>query len=158
MSAIEIEINGELFSASVEDRCSLADLIREHAGLTGTHLGCEHGVCGSCTVLLNGEPVRSCITLALSADGCRVRTIEGFEDDETMRLLRESFVEAHALQCGFCTSGMLISCRDILLRHPDASRSAFRRHLSGNICRCTGYAGIVEALALSVTKLDLPCE
>lgn len=154
MTPIEIEINGEQVSTSVEPRCSLADLIRDEAGLTGTHLGCEHGVCGSCTVLLDDEPVRACITLALTAEGREVRTIEGFGDDEFMRLLRESFVEAHGLQCGFCTSGMLIACRDIMQRLPGASSTELRQQLSGNICRCTGYAGIVAALELAIAKLD----
>ena len=154
MTPIQIEINGELVSTSVEPRCSLADLIRDEAGLTGTHLGCEHGVCGSCTVLLDDEPVRACITLALTAEGHKVRTIEGFADDESMQLLRESFVEAHGLQCGFCTSGMLITCRDIMRRVPDASSTELRLQLSGNICRCTGYAGIVEALELAMSKLS----
>ena len=154
MTPIQIEINGELVSTSVEPRCSLADLIRDEAGLTGTHLGCEHGVCGSCTVLLDDEPVRACITLALTAEGRKVRTIEGFADDESMQLLRESFVEAHGLQCGFCTSGMLITCRDIMRRVPDASSTELRQQLSGNICRCTGYAGIVEALELAISKLS----
>ena len=152
MSPVEIEINGRGFTASIEPRCSLADLIREEAGLTGTHLGCEHGVCGSCTVLLDDEPVRACITLALAADGRRVRTIEGFEEDEPMRVLRESFIEAHALQCGFCTSGMLITCRDILLRLPDATPPELRHALAGNMCRCTGYTGIIEALQLAIAK------
>ena len=152
MTPVGIEINGDVFCASVEPRCSLADLIREEAGFTGTHLGCEHGVCGSCTVLLDEEPVRACITLALTADGRKVCTIEGFEDDEVMRLLRDSFVEAHGLQCGFCTSGMLITCRDIVLRLPDASSTELRQALNGNICRCTGYAGIVDALELAISK------
>ena len=152
MNSIEIEINGVVLQSSVEPRCSLADLIREQAGLTGTHLGCEHGVCGSCTVLLDDEPVRSCITLALSADGRKVRTIEGFEDDETMHRLRVAFVESHALQCGFCTSGMLITCRDIVLRFPAATPAEVRHALSGNICRCTGYAGIIEALQLTISE------
>ena len=152
MTPIELEINGHLVSISVEPRCSLADLIRDEAGLTGTHLGCEHGVCGSCTVLLDNEPVRACITLALTAEGRKVRTIEGFEDDEVMRSLRESFIQAHGLQCGFCTSGMLITCRDILLRFADMSSPQLRQQLSGNICRCTGYAGIVEAMELAFAK------
>lgn len=152
MNSIDIELNGQPFHSSVESRCSLADLVREQAGLTGTHLGCEHGVCGSCTVLLDDEPVRSCITLAMSAQGRRVRTIEGFADDDTMRRLRESFVEAHALQCGFCTSGMLISGRDIVMRFPRATPAELRKALNGNICRCTGYAGIIEALALTIAK------
>jgi carbon-monoxide dehydrogenase small subunit len=152
MKTVEIDLNGKHFEASVEPRCSLADLIREQAGLTGTHLGCEHGVCGSCTVLLDEQPVRSCITLALSVEGANVRTIEGFDDDETMQRLRAAFSEAHGLQCGFCTSGMLISCRDLVLRCPDASREELRRGLGGNICRCTGYAGIIDALELALTK------
>ena len=156
MNTIEIELNGQTFLDSVEPRCSLADLVRDRAGLTGTHLGCEHGVCGSCTVLLDDEPVRACITLAMSANGRRVRTIEGFEDDGPMQRLRESFAEAHALQCGFCTSGMLIAGRDIITRNPQATPEQLKGALSGNICRCTGYDGILEALSLAISKSAPP--
>ena len=127
--------------------------MREQVGLTGTHLGCEHGVCGSCVVLLDDEPVRACIVLAAAANRRAVRTIEGFEQDEAMRVLREAFSAAHGLQCGFCTPGMLISCRDILRRIPVPDEPTIRRELSGNICRCTGYAGVVRAVQIAAGKL-----
>ena len=152
MISVEIRINDTPVTCSVEPRLSLADFVREKAALTGTHLGCEHGVCGSCTVLLDDEPVRACITLAVSVNRRAVRTIEGFEHDEPMRLLREAFVEAHGLQCGFCTPGMLITCRDIMCRLPNADPARLRSELSGNICRCTGYAGIIQALELAISK------
>jgi carbon-monoxide dehydrogenase small subunit len=130
----------------VEPRTHLADFLREHCRLTGTHLGCEHGVCGACTVLLDDEPVRSCITFAIACEGQEVRTIEGFEADPAMERLREAFSREHALQCGFCTPGMLISARDIVQRLPGADEHRIRRELSGNLCRCTGYLGIVRAV------------
>lgn len=153
MNETRVEINGRSVAATVEGRLSLADFVREKVGLTGTHLGCEHGVCGSCTVLLDDEPIRACILLAAAANGRAVRTIEGFEQDETMRVLRAAFTEAHALQCGFCTPGMLIICRDILHRFPNPDAATIRRELGGNICRCTGYAGIVRAVELASARL-----
>ena len=146
MSALTITINGEPVTAEVEPRMSLADFIRDQRRLTGTHIGCEHGVCGACTVLLNGEPVRSCITYAVMADGAEITTIEGFDDDEPMALLRKAFHENHALQCGYCTPGMLVAARDIVTRLPDADEARVRLELAGNLCRCTGYVGIVNAI------------
>lgn len=153
MTSIDININGKQVSAEVEDRTTLADFIREQAELTGTHLACEHGVCGACTILLDDEPIRSCITLAAAADGKDVRTVEGLVGDEIGDILRQSFHEAHGLQCGFCTPGMLITCRDILQRIPDLDDEKIRHELSGNICRCTGYMGIVASVKLAAERL-----
>ncbi len=146
MTELSIKINGEDVTADVEPRLSLADFIRDHRRLTGTHLGCEHGVCGACTVLMNGEPVRSCITFAAVADGTEITTIEGFDDAEPMMQLRQAFHENHALQCGYCTPGMLVAARDIVTRLPDADEDRVRLELAGNLCRCTGYVGIVNAI------------
>lgn len=151
MSELTLKINGEEVTANVEPRLSLADFIRDHRRLTGTHLGCEHGVCGACTVLMNGEPVRSCITFAVVADGTEITTIEGFDDDDPMAQLRQAFHENHALQCGYCTPGMLVAARDIVTRLPDADEARVRLELAGNLCRCTGYVGIVNAI-LSVLE------
>ena len=146
MNALSLTINGEPVAAEVEPRLSLADFIRDHRRLTGTHLGCEHGVCGACTVLMNGEPMRSCTTFAVAADGAEITTIEGFDDDESMAQLRKAFHEHHALQCGYCTPGMLVAARDIVLRLPGADEPRVRLELAGNLCRCTGYVGIVDAI------------
>ena len=151
MTELSIKINGEDVTADVEPRLSLADFIRDYRRLTGTHLGCEHGVCGACTVLMNGEPVRSCITFAAVADGTEITTIEGFDEDEPMTQLRQAFHENHALQCGYCTPGMLVAARDIVTRLPDADEDRVRLELAGNLCRCTGYVGIVRAI-LSVLE------
>ncbi len=151
MTDLSININGEHITADVEPRLSLADFIRDRQRLTGTHLGCEHGVCGACTVLMNGEPVRSCITFAAVADGSEITTIEGFDQDEPMAQLRQAFHENHALQCGYCTPGMLVAARDIVTRLPDADEDRVRLELAGNLCRCTGYVGIVKAI-LSVLE------
>ena len=151
MTELSIKINGEDVTAVVEPRLSLADFIRDHRRLTGTHLGCEHGVCGACTVLMNGEPVRSCITFAAVADGTEITTIEGFDEDQPMTQLRQAFHENHALQCGYCTPGMLVAARDIVTRLPDADEDRVRLELAGNLCRCTGYVGIVRAI-LSVLE------
>lgn len=152
MNLITLNINGHEVSAQVEPRTSLADFLREHCRLTGTHLGCEHGVCGACTIELDGQIARSCITLAATCDGSRVRSIEGFSDDASMGVVREAFREAHGLQCGFCTPGMLITARDFLERKRNLDESQIRVELSGNLCRCTGYAGIVEAVKIAVKK------
>jgi len=146
MTELTLKINGEEVTANVEPRLSLADYIRDHRRLTGTHLGCEHGVCGACTVLMNGEPVRSCITFAVVADAAEITTIEGFDDDDPMAQLRQAFHENHALQCGYCTPGMLVAARDIVTRLPDADEDRVRLELAGNLCRCTGYVGIVNAI------------
>jgi aerobic carbon-monoxide dehydrogenase small subunit len=143
---IALSVNGRKVQALVEPRTHLADFLREHCRLTGTHLGCEHGVCGACTVLIDDEPARSCLTYAVQCDGFAVQTIEGFDDDPIMQELRTAFSREHGLQCGFCTSGMLIAARDIVRRLPDADARRIRVELSGNLCRCTGYLGIINAV------------
>jgi carbon-monoxide dehydrogenase small subunit len=146
MKRVSLTINGRLVAAQAEPRTSLADYLRESEGLTGTNLGCEHGVCGACTIEIDGVPARSCITLAVACEGASVRTIEGFDDDPVMEQLRAAFTAEHALQCGYCTPGMLVTARDIVTRLPDADEARIRLELSGNICRCTGYVGIVNAI------------
>ena len=147
MKTVSITVNGQTFQRAVEPRMQLADFLRQELGLTGTHQGCEHGVCGACTVLVDGAPVRSCIAYAVSCDGARVETVEGFTGDAVMTRLREAFSEFHALQCGFCTPGMLIAARDIVLSQEAVDEDRIRHALSGNLCRCTGYMGIVAAIA-----------
>ena len=146
MKPLTLIVNGRSLTALTEDRTHLADFVREDHRLTGTHLGCEHGVCGACTIELDGIPVRSCLTLARACEGRSVRTIEGFDGDEIMAQLREAFMAEHALQCGYCTPGMLVTARDIVQRLPDADSDRVRLELSGNLCRCTGYRGIVKAI------------
>ncbi|HEX2352722.1 MAG TPA: 2Fe-2S iron-sulfur cluster-binding protein [Xanthobacteraceae bacterium] len=143
---IALSVNGRKIETLVEPRTHLADFLREHCRLTGTHLGCEHGVCGACTVLIDDKPARSCITYAVQCDGSAVQTIEGFDNDPIMQELRAAFSREHGLQCGFCTSGMLIAARDIVQRLADADARRIRVELSGNLCRCTGYLGIVKAV------------
>jgi len=150
---VAVEINGQLVQQEVTPRTHLGDFLRDQVRLTGTHLGCEHGVCGACVVLLDGKPVRSCITYAAACDGHAVTTIEGFESDPVMARLRQAFTEHHALQCGYCTPGMLATSRDIVLRLPDADERTVRAELSGNLCRCTGYVGIVGAVMSVLTAL-----
>ena len=150
MKTINLTVNGQAVLAAVEPRTHLADFLREHEGLTGTPLGCEHGVCGACTIELDGAPARSCIQFAVRCEGASVRTIEGFDDDAVMTQLRAAFTAEHALQCGYCTPGMLVTARDIVLRLPhlvnDADEARIRIELAGNLCRCTGYQGIVRAI------------
>jgi aerobic carbon-monoxide dehydrogenase small subunit len=146
LKQVTMTINGRPITDSVEPRLSLADFLREHLQLAGAHLGCETGVCGACTVLIDDVPVRSCLIFTVSLSGSEVRTIEGFDDDDVMSALRAAFSQDHALQCGFCTPGMLITARDTVLRLPDAEEHQIRQELSGNLCRCTGYMGIVAAI------------
>lgn len=146
MTAVSLTINGRAVAAEVEPRTHLADFIRDTQTLTGTHLGCEHGVCGACTVLLDGIPARSCITYAVACSGANVTTIEGLDEDEIGKELRGAFMREHALQCGYCTPGMLISARDLVLRMETASERDIRVAMSGNLCRCTGYVGIVRGI------------
>jgi carbon-monoxide dehydrogenase small subunit len=146
MKPVTLTVNGEAVSAQVEPREHLADFLRERLLLTGTHLGCEHGVCGACTLLIDGQPARSCIAYAVACDGADIRTVEGLDDDALMKQLRVAFTREHGLQCGYCTPGMLIIARDIVMRLPDASDQRVRVELSGNLCRCTGYVGIVRAI------------
>jgi carbon-monoxide dehydrogenase small subunit len=143
---IALTLNGRRIEAEVEPRTHLADFLRESQGLTGTNLGCEHGVCGACTLEIDGAPARSCITYAAACDGATVRSIEGFGEDPVMAQLREAFTAEHALQCGYCTPGMLVTARDIVTRLPQADEARIRQELSGNLCRCTGYVGIVKAI------------
>ncbi|WP_395061626.1 2Fe-2S iron-sulfur cluster-binding protein [Paraburkholderia silvatlantica] len=155
MSVIELTVNDRSVRSEIAPRVHLGDFLRESEHLTGTHLGCEHGVCGACTVLVDGQPVRSCITFAVACDRQQVRTIEGFDDDELMARLRRSFSVHHGLQCGYCTPGMLITARDIVQRFPDADESRIRLELSGNLCRCTGYMGIVAAIKAVLADLKV---
>jgi carbon-monoxide dehydrogenase small subunit len=145
-------INGKRRTMSVEPRQSLADLLREDMRLTATHLGCEQGVCGACTILINGQPARACITLAVAVDGAEIRTLEGLQDDELMAILKESFHDKHGLQCGFCTPGMLISSWDLLKRKAKLNEQEIRLGMSGNLCRCTGYQGIVRSIKAAADK------
>lgn len=147
MTAIKVQVNGEAVVAEAAPRLHLADFLREQLGLTGTHLGCEHGVCGACTVRLDGAIVRACLVLAVQADGCVVETIEGLSDSGEIDDLQQAFIERNALQCGYCTPGMLVAAQDWLLHAETADRAAIREHLSGNYCRCTGYEAIVNAVA-----------
>ncbi len=153
MTTTTLTINGGTVTADIEPRVSLADFIRDHQGLTGTHTACEHGVCGACTILLDGRPARSCITLAVAADGMEVRTVEGYDGDTVMSVVRDCFKKAHAVQCGYCTPGMLATAHDIVTRLPDAGRDRIKLELSGNLCRCTGYLGIVDAIELALAEL-----
>ena len=153
MTTTTLTINGRTVTADIEPRLSLADLIRDHQGLTGTHTACEHGVCGACTLLLDGRPVRSCITLAVAADEMAVRTTEGYDGDEVMATIRESFKKCHGVQCGYCTPGMLATAYDIVNRLPDADRQRIKLELSGNLCRCTGYLGIVDAIEMALAEV-----
>jgi carbon-monoxide dehydrogenase small subunit len=153
MTTLSIELNGEKIVCDVEPRETLADFLRERRRLTATHLGCEHGACGACTVLVDGKTTRSCVRLAVMCDGSSVQTLEGFGDDKVMDVLRRHFHEGHALQCGFCTPGMLTVARDILLRFQKPDAQLVRHELSGQICRCTGYANIIAAIVAAGREL-----
>jgi aerobic-type carbon monoxide dehydrogenase small subunit (CoxS/CutS family) len=150
---IRVEINGRPYEGEVEPRTLLSDFIRHGTGLTGTKVGCEQGVCGACTVQLDGEPVRSCLMLAVQADGRSLRTVEGLAPDGRLHPLQRAFQEAHALQCGFCTPGFLMSAEAFLREHPDAGEEDVREALAGNLCRCTGYLGIIEAVERAAREM-----
>jgi len=143
---ISLEVNGERVDAHVLPRLNLADFLREHLKLTGTHVGCEHGVCGACTVRVNGEIVRSCLMLAVQTHGASVETIEGLSDSGEIADLQAAFRDRNALQCGFCTPGMLVAAQDLLQQETEPDRERIREHLSGNYCRCTGYQAIIDAV------------
>jgi carbon-monoxide dehydrogenase small subunit len=143
---IHVTVNGQTHRCSVAPRTHLVDFLREDLGLKGSHLGCEHGVCGACTVELNGQIVRGCLTLAVQADGGSVQTIEGLSQSGAIRDLQQAFVARNALQCGFCTSGMLMAAKELVETRPDATRAEVRDWISGNYCRCTGYHAIVDAI------------
>jgi len=152
--SITVSVNGENHAAEVEPRLLLADFLRENLDLTGTHVGCEHGICGACTVLMNGDSVRSCLTFAVQADGAKIETVESLGDIDALGPLQEAFREKHALQCGFCTPGMLMTATDMLRKYKLETDDDIRDGLSGNICRCTGYQNIVAAVRSAVDKRD----
>ena len=143
---IKVTVNGEDYEREVEPRMLLADFLRHELGLTGTHVGCEHGVCGACTVILNGDSVRSCLCFAIQTDGAKIETVEGLGTVDNLNPLQQSFRKHHALQCGFCTPGMLMTGVDLLRKYPLATDEQIREGLSGNLCRCTGYEHIVQAI------------
>tara|TARA_R100000935_G_scaffold23636_2_gene43016 strand:- start:3938 stop:4444 length:507 start_codon:yes stop_codon:yes gene_type:complete len=143
--ALRFTLNGRPVSVRVSPRTLLTDALRHEIGATGTHVGCEHGVCGACTVQVDGEPARACLMLAQQADGCEIRTVEGLGESDALTPLQEAFREHFALQCGFCTAGILMTLDALFLRQPDADEGAIREALSGHLCRCTGYAPIVQA-------------
>jgi carbon-monoxide dehydrogenase small subunit len=153
--SIRTVVNGEPVEATVPVRLSLADWLREGLGLTGTHLGCEQGVCGACTVMVDGEPTRSCLMFAVQAEGCSLLTIEGLSGD-TLHHLQQAFAELHGLQCGFCTPGMILASLGYLSSPGPHGRSGLRRYLSGNICRCTGYVKILDAVEAAAEQMGLP--
>jgi aerobic carbon-monoxide dehydrogenase small subunit len=150
--AIGLNVNGIRHELNVEPRWLLVDVIREQIGLTGTHIGCEHGVCGTCTVLVNGETARSCLMLAASADGAEITTVEGLSSGERLHPLQAAFREAQGLQCGFCTPGMLLVAHELLRENPSPSEAEIRESISANLCRCTGYQGIVDAVRLAASS------
>ncbi len=143
---ITLSVNGTQVTRSVQPRQHLVDFLRDELGLTGSHIGCEHGVCGACTLRVNGDIVRGCLMLAVQANGCRVETIEGLSDSKELAKLQKAFHEKNALQCGFCTPGMLMAAQDLLRLNSKPTREEIRSHISGNYCRCTGYQAIVDAI------------
>jgi carbon-monoxide dehydrogenase small subunit len=149
--ATRLSVNGKSYARFAEARMTLADFLRHELGLTGTHLGCEHGVCGACTVLVDGRSARSCLMFAVQANGCEITTVEGLAPDGRLNTLQQAFVDNHGLQCGFCTPGMLITLTELLRDNPQPTEQDVREAISGNLCRCTGYAGIVAA-ALDAAK------
>jgi carbon-monoxide dehydrogenase small subunit len=152
---IALTVNGRRYEETVETRYTLADFLRQQLGLTGTHLGCEHGVCGACTILLDGRSARSCLMLAVQANGHEITTVEGIAPDEkTLHPLQEAFRDNHGLQCGFCTPGMLITLLEFLRDHPDPTEQEVRVAIAGNLCRCTGYQGIVAAALDAARRLQ----
>ena len=151
---VSIKINGKPASAEVEERTLLVTLIREHLHLTGTHVGCEHGICGACSVILDGDPVRSCLMFAVQADGHSITTVEGLANaDGSMSVLQDSFCETHGLQCGYCTPGMLVATHSLLKTNPNPTAGEIRDAISGNLCRCTGYQQIVDAVQLAARRV-----
>jgi carbon-monoxide dehydrogenase small subunit len=150
---VSFTVNGEPRTISVEPRRTLADALRENCGLTGTHLGCEHGVCGACTVLLDGDPVRSCLMFAVQAEGAVVRTVEGLADGDTLHPLQQAFWDHHGLQCGFCTPGFLMLAVGVLERDPKIGEAELREALSSNLCRCTGYQNILKSVLAAAAEM-----
>jgi aerobic carbon-monoxide dehydrogenase small subunit len=154
-TVVRVSINGTVYERSIEPRLLLSDFIRHEAGLTGTHVGCEHGVCGACTVQVDGDPVRSCLMFAVQAEGAEVRTVEALDEGwDGLHPLQQAFHEKHGLQCGFCTPGFLMSLEPLLPELADASDEEIREALSGNLCRCTGYQNIVSAVRLAAERMS----
>jgi len=154
---VKVRVNGVAYEQTVEARKTLVDFLREDVGLTGTNVGCEHGVCGACTILMNGEAVRSCIMLAAQADGAELMTVEGLaKSTGELHLIQESFRDKHGLQCGFCTPGFLMTTYELLSKHPDADEEKIKEWLSGHLCRCTGYQDILESVKLAASRLRNP--
>ena len=153
MKRVTLTVNGEAVTAEVAPRTNLADFLREELFLTGTHIGCEQGVCGACTVMIDGAPARSCIAFAVACDGAEVRTIESFDDDPRMDALRNAFTREHALQCGYCTPGMIMAAEGLLRREPDPDEETIRSEMASNICRCTGYVKIIEAVRFAAEEI-----
>jgi carbon-monoxide dehydrogenase small subunit len=151
---VSLTVNGEELSASVEPRLKLSDFLRQHADCRGVRVGCEHGVCGACTVSVDGDLVKSCLMYAVQTDGSQVRTVEGLAEDGSLHPIQEAFHEEHALQCGFCTSGFVMSTEALLAENPDPSREEMEEHLSSNICRCTGYQNIYDAVERAADRLE----
>ena len=152
--SVVLNVNGTGRTITVEPRKTLADAIREDLGLTGTHLGCEHGVCGACTILFDGEMVRSCLLFAVQAEGAEITTIEGIAEGDALHPMQRAFSEYHGLQCGFCTPGMILAGIDVLARNPDPSPQEIREEMGGNICRCTGYQKIVESVRAAAAEMS----
>jgi aerobic-type carbon monoxide dehydrogenase small subunit (CoxS/CutS family) len=152
---IHVRVNGRMESGRAEPRMLLSDFLRDALGVTGVHVGCEHGVCGACTILLNGAMARSCLMFAVQADGAEITTIEGVSNGKTLHPVQEAFRVNHGLQCGFCTPGMVLTAIDLLQRYPNPDESRVREELSGNLCRCTGYEGIVAAVLDAAKKINL---
>ncbi|MBI2322750.1 MAG: (2Fe-2S)-binding protein [Chloroflexi bacterium] len=150
---VRLRVNGQEHERAAEPRLLLSDFLRHELGLTGTHVGCEHGVCGACTVLLDGAPVRSCLLFAVQADGAEVHTVEGLAEGDRLHPLQEAFWDAHGLQCGFCTPGILMTLLDFLAEHPRPTEAEVREALAGNLCRCTGYQNIVRATLLAAERM-----
>jgi carbon-monoxide dehydrogenase small subunit len=153
---VSFTVNGSSVSLETEPRRLLADVLREDLGLTGTHLGCEHGVCGACTVLVDGLSARSCLMFAPQVDGASVQTVEGLAAGDELHPLQRGFHDAHGLQCGFCTAGMMMSAKELLAENGDPSEAEIREHLSGNICRCTGYVNIIKAVQQAAAEIAKP--
>ncbi len=151
---IALTVNHKQYSRNIEPRMLLSDFLRHELGLTGTHVGCEHGVCGACTVLFDGQPVRSCLMFAIQADGHEITTIEGLGTIDNLHPIQDSFVEAHGLQCGFCTPGIILTMIPFLEKNPAPNEQEIRHAISGNICRCTGYQHIVDAVKLAAEKMS----
>jgi carbon-monoxide dehydrogenase small subunit len=150
---VRVKVNGVVYESCVEPRVTLVDFLRGELGLTGTHVGCEHGVCGACTILFNGQPVRSCLLLAVQADGAELMTVEGLGHEGTLHPIQQAFMEEHGLQCGFCTPGFLMTVYELLQQHPNPTDDEIKDALGGNLCRCTGYQSILNSVRVAAAKV-----